>query len=626
MRSLILLSVALFGRLALAMTYGTTSQLPWGEYAAREKSFQMARAAGLDTIRCDFNWSSIVSPDGKVYFERTDRIVADAAAYGLKILPILDYEHPQLCPKPHRDPDSWAKFVRLVAERYGEKVPAFEIWNEQDHKSFCGEPSNPTNYLVILKRASEEIRSSAPKAKVVVGGFAGVPLPYIEELYKLGAKELFDIMNVHPYTHPRQPEGEMDENLRKLRRMMGKYGDSDKPVWITEIGWPTHEARFVHGGILRKGLEIADPQRTNWRAVFLTTGPVPDARYLKAMADQLLPKGATIEHLRPEAAEERLARSDVDLVIFPFNESYSEDAMPAVLGFVRRGGVLAEFGGHPMYYPVKRDADGVCRQADRKFAEAARRELRIETTSAWKDPSCPREATTYPVGDGGKGISTTHFLSGAKLKPGDSFVPLCATTTNGIRLVSAAVYKFGSDMKGAVVAGTMRLDGSWPTSGEARQAALTVRAAALAFVNGVEVFMPYELRAREQDRFDTESHFGLLHNNFVPKPAYAALMNFIFMCPDGSSPLADRNSLSQGCYAVRWRRPADPVKWLENGAIGGEVGMVWSTRGSVTRTIRLAGSEVRFFDLYGAEIFPARDGERYVVELSESPIYYSIQR
>ncbi len=611
-----------------AMSYGTTSHLAWGEYSAREKSFQMARAAGIEIIRCDFNWPSIVKPDGRVLFERTDRIVADAARHGLKILPIIDYEHPQLCPKPHRDPDAWAKYVRMLAERYGDLVPAFEVWNEPDHKkSFCGEIPNPTNYFVLLERASRELRVAAPKAKIVLGGMAGVDLAYIEELYRLGAKDLFDIMNVHPYTHPLNPEKRLDVDLTKLRKLMAKHGDADKPVWITEIGWPTHEVKFINADVFKRALSIAKPERRNWRAVFLTTDDPPDDRYLKAMADQLLTHESVVEHLSPENAPSRLARDDVDLVIFPLNESYSVEAFPYVVEFVRRGGVLADFGGHPMYYPVglRKGPDG---SSDaRKESELARRALRIETTSVWKDPKCPRSAVTYLVaagseGNARKGISSVHFLTDGLLSPGDEFVPVCETTTNGLHLVSAGVYKLNSDMKGAVVVGTMRLEGTWPTSGERRQAVMTVRAAGLSLASGIDMFMPYELRAIERDRYDTESHFGLLHNNFSPKPVYVAMMTFITMCPPRSTAVKGKWS-ERGCiYFSQWRRPSDAKYWMENGDLPAEAGMIWCIGKPEKRLIIFSRSQMRFFDSFGCEIFPVVVDDAYELVLSGEPVYY----
>jgi exo-beta-1,3-glucanase (GH17 family) len=51
---------------------------------------------------------------------------------------------------------------------------------------------------------------------------------------------------------------------------MAKYGDGDKRIWITEIGWPTHRNNSqLLGVIVRSGLKAIDAQKTNWTlAVF----------------------------------------------------------------------------------------------------------------------------------------------------------------------------------------------------------------------------------------------------------------------------------------------------------------------------------------------------------------------
>ena len=40
---------------------------------------------------------------------------------------------------------------------------------------------------------------------------------------------------------------------------------------------------------------------------------------------------------------------------------------------------------------------------------------------------------------------------------------------------------------------------------------------------GVEKFFAYELRATESDPYYSESHFGIVHRDLSPKPAYDAI-------------------------------------------------------------------------------------------------------
>ncbi len=133
--------------------------------------------------------------------------------------------------------------MRTVVTRYGRRLPVLEVWNEENADGFRG-VSNPTNYLAVLRRTHETVKRLDPEIRVAFGGTAGVPLEFIEEVYRLGGAKWFDIMNVHPYSHPERPEGAMDAQIEKLRALMERYGDTQKPIWITEVGWPTHHTRI----------------------------------------------------------------------------------------------------------------------------------------------------------------------------------------------------------------------------------------------------------------------------------------------------------------------------------------------------------------------------------------------
>ena len=238
MKGLLVIACLAMSPVAVA-SFGVCSHLTYGEFADREKSLDLMRVAGIGTVRTDFNWEQIQKSDGSWDFSRTDAVVASAKARGITVLPILDYAHGTLCPKPHLDSDTWGGFVRRMAERYGKDCPVFEVWNEENHGK--RDLSNPTNYMIVLRRACEEIRSVAPTSKVALGGTAGIPLDYIEELYKLNGRVLFDIMNIHFYSVPKLPEEYFHVELGKLKDLMSRYGDFGKPIWITEIGWPTSE-------------------------------------------------------------------------------------------------------------------------------------------------------------------------------------------------------------------------------------------------------------------------------------------------------------------------------------------------------------------------------------------------
>jgi len=96
-------------------------------------------------------------------------------------------------------------------------------------------------YLKPLKLAAEKVDA---QAKIIAPSMCGWAPDFIEELYKLGGKDYFDALSVHPY-HGQPYDVLFDDNFAKLRAIMAKFGDEKKPVWFTEagFGWGNHKTR-----------------------------------------------------------------------------------------------------------------------------------------------------------------------------------------------------------------------------------------------------------------------------------------------------------------------------------------------------------------------------------------------
>ena len=243
-RTICLMVAAIAAGAFAASPYGVCAHLTGGERNERPRTLAAVRMAGIGMVRCDFWWSMLEKANGSFDFALTDAIVAEAKKTGVSILPILCYDH-KAHPHPKDDQGPWRRYVRAVAERYAADCPIFEVWNEENSSRFWGgKTPAAAEYLEVLKAAFEEIRAVAPGAKVAIGGFAGVPWTFIEDLLAAGAGDFFDIMNVHPYCIPNAPEYHYTGEggfPRRLRALMAKYGCGDREIWITEFGWPTND-------------------------------------------------------------------------------------------------------------------------------------------------------------------------------------------------------------------------------------------------------------------------------------------------------------------------------------------------------------------------------------------------
>jgi polysaccharide biosynthesis protein PslG len=153
--------------------------------------------------------------------------------------------------------DAWAGFLRDAVARYGPNgafwtanpglphvpITAWQIWNEQNSKSFYRPKPSAKKYVKLLQASNDAIKSLDPGADVVLGGMAELAgsrkatpgARYLEQLYdRKGAKKHFDGVALHPYGAKLKAAQEQVELFRKAMKR-GRDGGAD--LWITELGW-----------------------------------------------------------------------------------------------------------------------------------------------------------------------------------------------------------------------------------------------------------------------------------------------------------------------------------------------------------------------------------------------------
>lgn len=602
--------------------YGVNAHLWWlNDPTERTEECRRIVSTGIGRVRIGLQWAYVQKTPGAPFdFSLYDRIVEETAAQGLTILPIVDY--PPQWARPIWDHlDEYGRFVEAVVSRYGNRFPDIEVWNEANIWREC----TPERYLEILKTAHSAAKRANPGVRVLFSGTAGVALDFLGKIYQLGGARYFDVVNVHPYCHPRAPEGFIPGELERLRALMEKNGDAGKPIVVTELGWPTHDARVPDLHVLLAGLKIARPDKKTWRAVYAPSTSIAGG-VAEALAEGL-PTGSSAETCIGARLKERLTAGDVDLVVYPFDESFPVDTFDDVRAFVERGGVLAVLGGMPMWYPSRETSPGIFQIEDGSalaIGQKARESLRI-AGSAWPEAVKPLEHGAFPTPaaiDAGykgdpAGEKAFRYQTPSLLREGDEFIPLLTQRdANGDEGVVASVTRLDGGKGGCViVSGTKPNHGSVGEDGQARYLA---RSMAIAFAEGVEQYFWYEFRSPEKDPFFGEHHFGLTHSNFTPKPAWGAYLNFTLARPAGSvqtpGPWHDEK---RDFFFPQWTRP-DGVK----------AGALWTTGPAQKRALRFASSggrpaEVTFRDRSGRLRKPVSMAPGgYLVPVSGDLIYY----
>ncbi len=138
--------------------------------------------------------------------------------------------------------DGFANYCYQVVNHYAGQIHDVEIWNEYNG-TWCKGPATKdraATYLQMLEAAYERIKASYPAVTVVGGATAGVPLPYLQQLFQAGALSYMDALSVHPYRYLLPPEG-IGDDIARVQALMRQYdGGSPRPIWVTEFGWYTN--------------------------------------------------------------------------------------------------------------------------------------------------------------------------------------------------------------------------------------------------------------------------------------------------------------------------------------------------------------------------------------------------
>jgi polysaccharide biosynthesis protein PslG len=236
----------------------------------------------VGAVRFSLNWSAIEPHRGSFDWLKTDLLVGVLAAHGIEPVPFV-YNTPSWISKDStrppldtaRDRAAWTEFLTAVVKRYApggeywanvyrkefgqdaQPVPitAWQVWNEPNLPHYFAPKPSPGAYAQLLRLSDHAIKSEDPNAEIVLAGMPGYGNPdtawgFLDKLYRQpGFANDFDAVALHPYA---RTVGQLQLEIEKLRAAMAQHGDSETPLWLTELGWGSGEPnRFG----LNKGLE-----------------------------------------------------------------------------------------------------------------------------------------------------------------------------------------------------------------------------------------------------------------------------------------------------------------------------------------------------------------------------------
>ncbi|ODQ92127.1 hypothetical protein BHQ17_16460 [Mycolicibacterium holsaticum] len=233
--------------------------------AAVNRHLDEMQALGVNTVRIVLPWRGNepfrpgTFPPGveEAAWARSDYIVNAAADRGMAIVAVLAHGPDWAGVDPNTDwsllgfeeppqPDLFGEYAGRVATRYGEKIAAYEIWNEPNYVRAWAPTIDPAAYTEMLQAAYTAIKNANgddPNDPLVVAGVLGAvisspvtldPVKFVEAMYASGAKGYFDALSFHPYHYTLKfSEGIKNDFWRSpLEQVIEIRADSTRRTWL----------------------------------------------------------------------------------------------------------------------------------------------------------------------------------------------------------------------------------------------------------------------------------------------------------------------------------------------------------------------------------------------------------
>jgi hypothetical protein len=299
-------------------------------YPQMDQSGQMSQmvASGVESARVLVNWGAMQpyssfqsmppSPPGTFQniggvptnFALMDDVVGLAATHGLTVLPQIEYAppwdsgNPSNKASPPKSAAPYARFVQALVQRYGPRgtfwaanpgvpripVRMWQIWNEPDFTSYWSQQPFEKGYMNLVRAAHAAIKSADPGAKVILAGLPNLSWIYLQKIYAIrGARGLFDAVAVHPYTAT--PSGAITI-IRRVRAVMDRAGDRGKPIFATELSWPSASGKartLFENATTESGQATKVPQAMRLLAKYRKTLRIGGFYYYTWMTNETMP-------------------------------------------------------------------------------------------------------------------------------------------------------------------------------------------------------------------------------------------------------------------------------------------------------------------------------------------------
>ncbi len=211
----------------------------WPE-ADQEKEILAAGLCGAKVMRTGEGWGTLQPTSDRWEWSRLDKLVQRYGEQGMELQLLLGF-NPRWAvdgdvaagdwllwsrKMPRLEP--WRAYCTAMAQRYGDRVRYWEVWNEPDIDFWRG---TLDEYLQLLQASYESIKAVDPKLQVMTGGFACYDRNprFVEGVVDRG-QQWFDIFAYHRHGDFAGFRQEVDGPVAAMRARL----QPPKPLYFNE--------------------------------------------------------------------------------------------------------------------------------------------------------------------------------------------------------------------------------------------------------------------------------------------------------------------------------------------------------------------------------------------------------
>lgn len=210
-----------------------------------EQELDAMQEIGVKWIRSIWRWDKIEWNQGQPDYAFLDYVVEAAWQRGIRFVPCLNTLPRWASTAPESDAEyhshpprlpAWEHFVYETVHHFKPRIKYWETWNEPNGQYWLG---TVADFYELQKAAYCSAKKADPQCRILLGAFSGSGLGYMDQLLRLGSKDYFDLVSIHPYSGKQENLDNAVRATKSVRLLLAEYGCEDRPIWFTEIGWPS---------------------------------------------------------------------------------------------------------------------------------------------------------------------------------------------------------------------------------------------------------------------------------------------------------------------------------------------------------------------------------------------------